>query len=214
MRVAVPSRTGRARRFGVAWSLRTPGSVVLAPFATPFRGEERGEKLPALGRSKATRDGQFVVEARVNTEVVERAAGSRPGVDGSEDQAANPGCDQRTGTHRARLERDDHRHLREPPPPERSRRVAQRQHLSVRGGIPRALALVVACGHHLAVVKRDRADWHVPLGCASARLDEGECHGIVVGQRAGCVERGDAPVCELASSERKFTPAVARLAAS
>ena len=180
-----------------------PGPVLRrARPAGPLLRKEGRQERPALVGAHAGGHGQLVVEPGVRTEVVERAAGTGPRVARPVDQPADPGRDECTRAHRARLERHHHRDVGQSPAPDRGRGVAEGQHLGVRGRVASALTLVVTGRHDPPVDQRHGADGHLPLRGRCPCLGQGELHGVVVAQRVSVARGGHAPVWEVSRSPR------------
>ena len=170
-----------------------PDGGELAVRSRRFSGEEGGQQIPARRGGDTTGDIELVVEPGVRAEVVERAAGPRPGVAGAEDDPAHSARDQCSGAHGAGLERDDQGHGIEPPPARSHGGIAQCQDLGVRRRIGCRLSLVVAGRHDPPIDECDGTDWHLALLGGQPCLGQGELHGVLVAQRFGRVSRCDGP---------------------
>ena len=93
--------------------------------------------------------------------------------------------EDRARAHHARLEGDHERAVGEAPVAGGLGRRAQREHLGVRGGVARELALVAARGDAPGrPVDHDRADRHVARRGRLSGLGEREAHPLAVHRHA------------------------------
>ena len=132
--------------------------------------------------------GGSVVQATVGRHVVQAADGARLGVGRAEHEPAEAAVDHRTGTHHARLERDDERAVVEPPvPDDAGQRRAGRGSRRGRSGRrpPRARCV----GRRS---RRRRARTTAPIGtspCSSA-ASHAIASAMSTRHRTGSVDRG------------------------
>ena len=118
-----------------------------------------------------------MIQAGVVTQVVEGPAGPGARVGRTEHKPSHPGRHERTGAHRAGLERHHEGDLAQPPSSECNSGVPQGQDLGVCRRVARQLALVVARRHHLPADQGDGADGHVTVRHGVVRLGQGDVHG-------------------------------------
>ena len=157
--------------------------------ATPIRGLRAAQRVVEEVEQQASGclgldspvDLDPVVEAAIAQHVVERAGGAGLLVPRAEHDGGDACREDRARAHDARLERDDERAVGESPVAGGLGRGAQREHLGVRGGVARELALVASRGDDSArAIDDDRADRHVARGGRLHRLGEREAHPLTV----------------------------------
>ena len=146
--------------------------------------EERPEELAALLFEQAARQRHAMVQALVLQQVAERTREPRLGVARAEHHAVEPGEHDRAGAHRTRLQRDVHGASVQPPRIGDVARLAQRQHLGVRGRILHPLAGVAGGDQHVPVPRDHRAHGDVAGVQACLGFFQREAHHplIEVGQ--------------------------------
>ena len=145
-------------------------------------GEEGREHGAASVGEHTTCRRDLVVETRIATQIVERAAGTGLGVDGAEDEPSESRGHGRTGTHGTRFQGDDHRRFVESPPREGRRRVLQCEHLRMCGRIFSRLSFVVTGGDHDPVHHHDGSHRDLAVrGCDLCLLERDPHRRLVVG---------------------------------
>ena len=105
------------------------------------------------------------------------------------DDARNARQDDRTRTHRARLERDVEHRVEQAPAAERTGRLAQREHLRMRRRVLAQLALVVGHRDNLAAMHDHSADRHVAVFKRVLGLTNGQAHEEVVAWKEALAHR-------------------------
>src|SRR5918996_2531574 len=129
-----------------------------------------------------------MIQSGIAREIAERSGEARFRVHRAEDEPVEPRQHERTGAHRARLERHIDRATRESPRMQRGGPRSNRQDLSVRRRIVVALSSVPRAAEDLIAPRDDRADRHVAPRERESRILEGELHHrSVVSRRGGLV---------------------------
>lgn len=175
--VMVRHRADGAARLGVV------GGGALAPAGEPLR-KQGGALVSPHTRLHL----DFVVQARIDAEVVERPAGTSFRICRTEDQPPDPSGHEGAGAHRAWLQRDVDGGVGEPPGPEAFGGLAEGENLGVGGGVLLSLPPIAGGRHNLRAGDHDRPDRDLALICRLAGFFQGEGHGVVVGQSTAFVE--------------------------
>ena len=114
-------------------------------------------------------------------DVEDRAGGARLGIVGAVHQTPHAGQHDGAGAHGAGLQGHVERGVAKPPAAQRRGRLAQHQHLGVRGGVVAALALVAGGRDDPALDGKHRPDRDLALLAGTARLLERQGHEGPVG---------------------------------
>lgn len=147
----------------------------------PPSAEERPQQRRALLLADPGGHLEPMVEPLVFVERIQGPQRTRLRVRRAEDAACDACLVHEAGTHRAWLKRDVDRAVRQAPPPEAGRRLADRQQLGVSRGVVVALSAVISCRDDLAVADDDRAHRHLIGKRSLTRLLEGQVHVVFVG---------------------------------
>lgn len=151
--------------------------------ASPTLAEECAQQVTAFLAPHPGGELDAVIQPRLAHQVVQGSGGTSFGIHRADDDALQTGQNDRTGAHRARLERDGERAAGEVPATGDASSRAQGEDLRMRGGVLVGFPTVAGLSQKLpAGPEHDRADRHVsgvPVG-GGARLLEGEAHHRLV----------------------------------
>ena len=147
---------------------------------TPQPAEERTQFRCALVFQNARDNRECMVQARVDTHVVERSERAALGIGRTVYAPVDARVDHETRTHETGLERDVDGAATQAPPSKRARRLHHGEELGVRRGVFVQLTSIVGPSDDRALVHHDRADRHLADLGGRTRLGERLAHEALV----------------------------------
>lgn len=134
----------------------------------PLQRKEFLQQRAAIGLEHAADDRCAMIEPGIVRDLVERVAGAPLGITRAIDDCREAGLDDRSGAHRAGLQRDIQRTVEQAPGLERLGGLRDGDHFRMRGGIVERFALIESFSDHTMFMDDDRA--HRDLGAVKGPL--------------------------------------------
>ena len=177
------SKNGRGRLPAAEIGLR--GSAFAGSGSCPKPAEEAPQKLAACLSQHTAANLESVVEARIPSQVAERAAEARLGIRRPKDQRVDSAVDQGTGAHGARFQGHVEDAAAESPAAESPSRRAQGQDLGMSQRIAVDFPAVAASADDLAVLDHQGADRDVTVSKSSFGFPQRLRHPVDIVDECG-----------------------------